>query len=77
MDQKTIDLTVGPEYFIEGNEILSYTFISRLLEYQSDKKHVFDTNYVVQVMDHDIQTFELKSNQYVKLGMDDYQIITL
>ena len=77
MDEKTLDLTVGPEYFIEGNEILSYTFISRLLEYQSDKKHVFDTNYVVQVMDHDIQTFELNSNQYVKLGMDDYQIITL
>jgi hypothetical protein len=77
MDAHTIDLDVKPEYFLEKNEILSYTFISRLLEYQPDKSYVFDDRYVVRVIDGNIKTVELTSNQYVLVGIRDYQIITL
>ena len=77
MGTHIIDLEVNPDYFIEKNEILSYTFISRLLEYQSDKSYVFDDRYRVKIIDGNIQTVELTSNQYVVLGVRDYQIITL
>jgi hypothetical protein len=77
MDAHTIDLDVKPEYFLEKNEILSYTFISRLLEYQPDKSYVFDDRYVVRIIDGNIKTVELTSNQYVLVGLRDYQIITL
>lgn len=77
MGEHTIDLDVKSLYFVEKNEILSYTFISRLLEYQPDKSYVFDDRYVIRIIDGNIQTFELTSNQYVVLGGRDYQIITL
>ena len=77
MDAHTIDLDVKPEYFLEKNEILSYTFISRLLEYQPDKSYVFDDRYVVRIIDGNIKTVELTSNQYILVGLRDYQIITL
>ena len=61
-------------YYIEGNELLSATFVLRCLEYQSEY-YVFDLDYIINVIDNDIKSFQLTANEYVYIGLDSYQVI--
>lgn len=54
--------------------ILTPAFIQRYLAHQ-DKLYFFDMNYVVNVMDTNINSFTLKSNQYIKLNERSYSVI--
>jgi len=72
--QKSIVIEVDKNAYLIGNEILSCTFVKRALEYSCNIKN-FDTDYVLKIMDNDLKTFELKSNEYIKLEKDSYKII--
>jgi len=60
-------------YFV-GNQILSPTFVKSYLEHQSELYH-FDMDYVLKIMDGDINSFELGFNKSVVLTEEGYLIV--
>ena len=60
--------------YLIGNEILSSTFIKRALEYMNDRKS-FDMTYSLKIMDNNLDTFVLKSDEYIVLERDSYKIM--
>ena len=67
-----IDIEKG--YYIINNELLSFTFIKRYLEYHENMQN-FDEYYTVKVMTNNIEEFEIKSDEYVVLKKDSYEIL--
>lgn len=72
--KKSVVLKLSPEIYYENNEILSMGFVKRALEHQMEN-YVFDDTYTLQVLDSDIHSFVLKSNQYVVLEAYTYKIM--
>jgi hypothetical protein len=66
-------LNLPKEFYVIGNEIFSPAFTRRLLEYQPDEFE-FGLDYTLKIMDGGINSFELKSDQYLVLGETDYTI---
>jgi hypothetical protein len=56
--------------------LLTPAFIQRYLAHQ-DKLYFFDMNYVVKIMDTNINTFAIQSNQHIKLSERSYSVITV
>ena len=69
-----IVIEIDKNAYLVGNEILSCTFVKRALEYSFNVKN-FDTEYVLRIMDNNLKTFELKSNEFIILEKDSYKII--
>jgi hypothetical protein len=67
----TIELTLGTEWFIEGNELFTPTFVLRMLKYQS-QSFLYDNSYKVRIMDSECAIFELDSSCYIELTEDGY-----
>lgn len=72
--ESTIVIELDPSLYLVGNEILSAGFIERYLEYQ-DVAFVFDTEYVLDIMDSKIKMLTLTSDQYVVLDKTEYRVI--
>jgi hypothetical protein len=72
--QQSIFIDLDKSIYMVGNEILSPIFIKRYLSYQSLSFH-FDYDYVVNIIDGDLNTITLKSNQHILLHADKYEII--
>jgi hypothetical protein len=72
----TIPIELSRSVFNVDNVILSQTFIKSYLEYQTQYYH-FDMDYVVKIMDSDINTFEIKSNESILLLENTYQVIQI
>jgi hypothetical protein len=60
-------------FYVQENEVFSPVFVRRLLEYQPEEFE-FDLDYTLKIMDGEINSFELKSNQYLILRETDYSI---
>jgi len=60
--------------YYAGNQILSPTFVKSYLEHQSELYH-FDMDYVLKVMDNDINSFELGFDRHVVLTEEGYTIL--
>jgi hypothetical protein len=73
-DHIFIDIEKG--YYYVNNEILSPLFIKRYLEHQAINYH-FDMDYEIEIIDNDIQKFQLKSNQYILLGKSTYTVMNI
>jgi len=71
-----IDIQMDNSWFMNGNEILSPSFIYRLLEYQA-QKFVFDMDYQIIIMDENINILYLNSNQYMFILEHGYEIIDI
>jgi hypothetical protein len=63
-----------PQNICIGSHILSSVFIVRLLEYTVGETYTFDMDYKLNIIDENIQSFSLLSNQYIKLYENDYKI---
>lgn len=72
----TIELSLEKEWFIDGNEILTPSFVHRALDYQSNG-YIFDMSYQIVIIDANIQVIELTSNQYVVLLKNGYEIVDI
>jgi hypothetical protein len=72
--KKSIVLKLSPEIYYENNEILSMGFVKRALEHQMEN-YIFDDTYILQLLDSDVHSFVLKSNQYVVLEAYTYKIM--
>lgn len=71
---RPIVLELKNEEYVVNNEILSATFIKRLLEYQIPY-HKFDKNYEVVILDNNLKTVCLKFGEYIKLNKTDYSVL--
>jgi len=72
--KNSITLNVGQDFFIEGNEILSPSFVKRMLEYQN-KSYYFNFNYKLKIVDNHINFFEIGSQEYILIEKENYKII--
>lgn len=70
---ESISLPIGKEWCVVGNEILGYTHILRMLNYQNCS-YVFNMDYVVEVIDTNIKVFELHSDEFLRIGEDSYSL---
>jgi len=70
-----ISLSIPKEMLMVGNELFSPAFLLRLLEHQKEPFY-FDDNYQLVLVDHNLVSFVLTSNQYIQLNLSTYDIIT-
>jgi hypothetical protein len=67
-------LELKNEEYLVNNELLSATFVKRLLEYQIPY-HIFDKDYEISILDNNLQTTRLKFGEYIKLNKTDYSVL--
>ena len=61
-----VKLNLDISYIRNGNEVLSKTFVYRMLSYQyNPSDYVFDETYEVHLMDNNIRKHVLNSSQYI------------
>ena len=70
---ESISILLDKRYLYTNNVIFSYTFIHRELEHQTHK-YVFDQDYILKIMDSNINMIELTYGQYLQLTSDGYII---
>lgn len=68
-----INIKLDPNYLYQGNEILSKAFILRYLKYQS-APFVFSDEYTIKIVDGEINTVTLTSDQYILLKKNAYSV---
>ena len=73
---KQIYLELDESVYRKNNMILSPLFVRRCLEYQNEP-FVFDDNYLLKIMDNNIQNIEMTSQQYMVLNNYDYTVETI
>jgi hypothetical protein len=71
--KESISLDIPRSMYIVGNELFTPSFILRCLNYQS-KNFCFDTNYVLKLVDRDVNIIELRNNQYIELNKNNYSV---
>ena len=73
-----IKVHLEPAYIRNGNEVLSKTFVYRMLCYQYNPgDYVFDDTYELHLMDDKIQKRVLKSNDHIVFGNGGYEVLPL
>jgi len=72
--KKSISIDLNKSIYFVDNQILSPTFVKLYLEYQPELYH-FDMDYVLKIMDSDINTFEIGFDKSILLTADGYKII--
>jgi hypothetical protein len=70
-----IQIELHEKWYYDGNEILSKLFIQRYLMHQC-LPYVFTDDYLVNIIDSDVNQISLNKNQYILLKPDEYKIIT-
>ena len=69
-----IVIDIPDKMYCNTSCLLTPVFIQRYLAHQ-DKLYFFDMNYVVKIMDTNINSFTIQSNQYIKLSERSYSVI--
>lgn len=72
---QSIQLSIPPEYYIVGNELFTPAFIQRELELQKEY-YVFDSNYSIEILDHECEQQILKYTDYIVIQPDSYELKT-
>jgi len=72
--KNSISIDLDKSIYFVDNQILSPTFVKSYLEYQPELYH-FDMDYVLKIMDGDINTFEIGFDNSILLTADGYKII--
>uniref|UniRef100_A0A6C0HC27 Uncharacterized protein n=1 Tax=viral metagenome TaxID=1070528 RepID=A0A6C0HC27_9ZZZZ len=73
-NEKSITIDIDKNGYLVGNEILSSTFVKRCLEYMNGLKS-FDMNYTLKIMDNNLDSIVLKSDEYIVLEQNSYKIM--
>jgi len=76
----SIPIHLDKGYFIVGNQLLSKSFVLRYLEYnigslfpQSyEEPFFYDFDYEIHIIDHNVHSFILKSDEYIVLEKNNY-----
>jgi hypothetical protein len=67
----TIELIIPEGMWVVGNQLFTPAFILRLLQSQT-KYYVFDMDYKLNIIDHDIKNLTLSSDTYIILDRYSY-----
>lgn len=71
--EETIDILIPQNHFIEKNEILSLSYLKRYFSYQ-ELSFPFSTNYTLNILDSNLNSFIIDSKQYILLLKDGYTV---
>jgi hypothetical protein len=69
-----IDIEIADNKYTENSAILSPLFVKKYLE-EHGEPYIFDMHYSLEIIDNNINTFSLNSNQYIHLKKSDYDIV--
>ena len=72
--EQSISLPFPNEMLQPLNELFTPAFVLRQLQTQTEY-YYFDMDYILTILDQDLQTFKLKSNQYIFLHHYTYEIM--
>jgi hypothetical protein len=72
--KKGIFIDLDRSVYLVGNQILSPAFVKNYLEYQSEIYH-FDLDYVVKIIDSDVNNFEIGCDKSILLIEDGFKVI--
>jgi hypothetical protein len=62
--------------YMVGNEILSKAFVLRYLNHSClPSTWVFDEDYFIRIIDHNADSLEIRSHQYIVLEKDGYRVM--
>ena len=68
-------IDLGPEYWIQGSEILNVEFVCWWLKYHCKNRYFFHESYQLHILDSDLNAFTIGYGQSILLGGDSkYQI---
>ena len=67
--KESITLDIPRKMMIIGNQLLSPAFVRRCLEYQ-ELPYEFDSEYVIRILDGEINQLILTSRQYLQIGVN-------
>jgi hypothetical protein len=70
---KAISIDIPKGYYLAGNELFSPAFIQRFLELQKEY-YIFDDEYVISILDSEVEEHKITFDQYVKLDEKSYSI---
>jgi hypothetical protein len=73
-NEKSITIDIDKNGYLVGNEILSNTFIKRSIEYMNNRKS-FDMSYTVKIMDNNLDSVVILSDEYIVLEKNSYKIM--
>lgn len=65
-----ITLDIPNEMYLVGNQLLSPAFVYRALAYQN-KPFVYDMNYIIHLIDNNVNQFQLTSREYLTIGENE------
>jgi len=68
-----VELKIPKEYYLVRNELFSPAFVLRMLE-QQPEYFIFDMDYTLSIMDHQIKRILLHADQYIVMNESDYVI---
>jgi len=74
--EDNIELTLSNSMLYCHNQLFNFAFVYHCLQYQ-DKPYVFDENYKIEIMDSNVDTKEVKFNQYLHIYKDEIKIQSL
>lgn len=69
----SIELNIPSSYFIVGNRLLTSAFVLRLLQL-SNVFYIFDTEYTLRILDHELNEKQLDFWKYVEIHKSSYTI---
>jgi hypothetical protein len=70
MNGVTIEIVLSKSLLVVGNELFSAGFICRWLHYFAETEFVFDDNYILSIMDDNINQYTLRYGEYLVLEKD-------
>ena len=73
---ENIEITIPKSQYIASNDLLSKTYIFNYLRKQS-QPYIFDDKYKLQIMDENLNIFEIDSQQYIQLLEGGYTVCNL
>jgi hypothetical protein len=68
-----IEMNIPLDQYAENNQILSYLYVIRYLKHHHPTAY-FDMTYTLEIMDFDLKTISLSSNECIVLYENTYQI---
>ena len=69
----SIQINIPEKMMLVGNELFNATFILRCL-HLTNEHYIFDDKYTIQIMDSEIDEYNIKYGQYLYINKDTFEL---
>jgi len=69
-----LEMAVGREWYVVGNELFSAEFVARWLHYQPEP-YVFDERYTIHIVDDQVNVVTLNHKQIIAVEKNSYKVM--